>query len=80
MTPIRTRVPSGAPAGRERELVQQGGEQGGLAAAVVAGQRDPVAARDGQVDRAEPEVTADHLGPVQRRHDLRGRGPRTAIE
>ena len=56
-------------------------DQRGLAAAVVAGDRDPVAPGHRQVDRAEPEPVAGDLGPVERRHHggrLRARGDRVA--
>ena len=62
--------PEAVPAGGQGQRAEQRAEERGLAAAVVPGQRDPVAAGDGQVDRPQPEAAARHLGTGQGGHHV----------
>jgi len=54
-------APEPGPAGRQRQPTQQRGQQGRLARAVGAGDREALSPAYGEIDRPEPETTeVDH--------------------
>ena len=66
--------------GGERQLAEQQREQRRLAAAVAAGDRDPLARREVEVDRAEPERAALADGALERGDAVAGPLRRRASE